>query len=218
MLDGGYHEKRELDLYVVSQEHVLLRPVREVERFLSPRRETVLPEAREVLMYTSISVVLTLVLGLIGIVDFRLRQTKPLVALSSRSQDRPIMDPDHGSGRSFEQDKPRIDRFAKAMKENRSADAYIIAYAGLVSYKNEARIRLTCTRKYLITTHEISPSRLKLIDGGYSVEKEVQLFLVNPGDPKPTASPFVNREAVRITKAPKYRCGKPGAFRRITMR
>jgi hypothetical protein len=119
------------------------------------------------------------------------------------------MDPDHGSGRSFEQDKPRLDRFAKEMKENASADAYIIAYAGLVSYKNEARIRLNCTRKYLITTHGISPSRLKLIDGGYSVEKEVQLFLVKPGDPKPIPTPFVNREAVKITKAPKYPCGKP---------
>lgn len=159
-------------------------------------------------MDTSISVVLSVVMGLIGIVDVSLRQTRPLVALSSRSQDIPIMDPDHGSGRSFEQDKPRLDRFAKEMKVNSSADAYIIAYAGLVSYKNEARIRLHCTWKYLITTHGISRSRLKLIDGGYSVEKEVQLFLVNPGDPKPTASPFVNREALRMTKAPKEPCGK----------
>lgn len=160
-------------------------------------------------MYTSISVILFLAIGLIGIVDVRSQPTKPLVALSCQGQDRPIMDPDNGSGRSFEQDKPRLDRFAKEMKVNSSADAYIIAFAGLVSYKNEARIRLNCIRKYLIAKHGISRSRLKLIDGGYSVEKEVQLFLVNSGDPKPTASPFVNREAVRITKAPKYPCGKP---------
>lgn len=134
-------------------------------------------------MNTSISVVLSLVMGLIGIVEVRLRQNKPLVALSCRSQDRPIMDPDDGSGRSFEQDKPRLDRFAKEMMVNSSADAYIIAFAGLVSYKNEARIRLNCIRKYFITTHGISPSRLKLIDGGYRVEKSVKLFLVNPGNP-----------------------------------
>jgi hypothetical protein len=159
-------------------------------------------------MYTSISVVLSLVMGLIGIVDVRLRQTKPLVALSCRSQDRPIMDPDDGSGRSFEQDKPRLDRFAKEMKVNSSADAYIIAFAGLVSYKNEARIRLNCIRKYLITTHGISRSRLKLIDGGYRVEKSVKLFLVNPGDPKPTPFPTMKREGVGIRKAPKHPCGK----------
>lgn len=159
-------------------------------------------------MYTTI-VVLSLAVGLIGNVNVRLRQTKPLVAFSCWSQDRPIMDPDDGSGRSFEQDKPRLDRFAEEMKVNRSADAYIIAFAGLVSYKNEAKIRLNCIRKYLKTTHGISPSRLKLIDGGYRVEKSVKLFLVNPGEPKPPKFPTVNREAVRITKAPKYPCGKP---------
>jgi hypothetical protein len=118
------------------------------------------------------------------------------------------MDPDDGSGRSFEQDKPRLDRFAKEMKVNISADAYIIAFAGLVSYKNEARIRLNCIREYFITTHEISPSRLKLIDGGYRVEKSVKLFLVNPGEPKPPTFPTMDKQAVRITKAPKYPCGK----------
>ena len=157
-------------------------------------------------MYTTISLMLSASIGLTGIVDVGLRRTKPIDHLI-QSEQRPIFDPDDGSGRSFEQDKPRIDRFAKAMKESSSADAYIIAYAGLVSHKNEARIRLNCIRKYLITSHGISRSRLKLIDGGYSVEKEVQLFLVNPGDLKPTASPFVNREAVRIRKAPKHPCG-----------
>ena len=122
-------------------------------------------------------------------------------------QYKPIKDPDNGTGRSFEQDKPRLDRFAKEMKENSSADAYIIAYGGLVSYKNEASIRLRCIRKYLTTTHGISRSRLKLIDGGYRGEKAVQLFLVEPGEPVPTAFPLVNREAVRITKAPKKKCG-----------
>src|SRR5688572_19335739 len=126
-------------------------------------------------MHTTITLVLSVVLGLIGIVDVRSGQTKSIIALSSPSQDRPIMDPVDGSGRSFEQDKPRLDRFAEEMKVNSSADAYIIAFAGLVSYKNEARIRLNCIRKYLITTHEISPSRLKLIDGGYRVEKSVKL-------------------------------------------
>lgn len=121
------------------------------------------------------------------------------------------MDPDDGSGRTFEQDKPRLDRFAKEMKVESSADAYIIAFAGQVSYKNEARIRLNCVRKYLVTTHGISPSRLKLIDGGYQVEKSVKLFLVNSGEPAPTTFPTVNREAVRITKAPKFPCGKPVA-------
>lgn len=160
-------------------------------------------------MYTGI-VVLFLAVGMIGNVSLRLRQTMPFVGAFSRcSQDRPIMDPDDGSGRSFEQDKPRLDRFAEEMKVDTSADAYIIAFAGSVSYKNEAKIRLNCIRRYLITTHGVSPSRLKLIDGGYRVEKSVKLFLVKPGEPKPPKFPTLSREAVRITKAPKYPCGKP---------
>lgn len=71
-------------------------------------------------MCTSISLVLFVVIASIGIVNVRLQQTKPLFDLSGPSQDRPIMDPDDGSGRSFEQDKPRIDRFANEMKEKLS--------------------------------------------------------------------------------------------------
>ena len=159
-------------------------------------------------MNTTIGVILSGLIVLIGIDSVRLRPTKPVVA-TCQSQDKPIMDPDHGSGRSFEQDRSRLYRFAKEMEEYASAEAYIIVFAGLVSYKHEARIRLRCTREYLIKTHGIAPSRLKLIDGGYSVEREVQLFLVKPGEPKPDASPFVNQEAVKMTKAPKYPCGKP---------
>lgn len=128
---------------------------------------------------------------------------------SARQQaQRPIVDKDDGGGLSFDEDKPRIDRFAEEMKKNNSADAYIIAYGGLVSYKNEARIRLRCIRDYLITAHSISRSRLKLVDGGYRTEISVELFLIKPDDTKPTAFPVVNREAVRMTKAPKHPCGK----------
>jgi hypothetical protein len=112
------------------------------------------------------------------------------------------------SSNTFEEDKPRIDRFAEEMKNNNSAEGYIIAYGGLVSYKNEARIRLRCIRDYLVIAHGITRSRLKLIDGGYRPEVSVRLFLVKSNDPKPMAFPIVNREAVRMRKAPEYPCGK----------
>ena len=57
-----------------------------------------------------------------GIFDVRLRPTKPLIALSCPIQDKPIMDPDDGSGRTFQQDKPRLDRLAEEMKVNSSID------------------------------------------------------------------------------------------------
>lgn len=157
-------------------------------------------------MYVTLPVILSGVLGLTGSLYVSLPSTKSVDHVIFNDPQKPIFDPDDGAGRTFEQDKPRIDRFAKAMKEDISADAYIIAYGGLVSYKNEARIRLNCTRKYLITTHGIPRSRLKLIDGGHRVEVTVQLLLVKPGDQKPTGFPTINREAVQIKKAPKRPC------------
>ena len=146
--------------------------------------------------------------GLLVLVQIDSSRIRPLNHLAEQRTDRPIVDKDDGGGLTFEQDKPRIDLFAEDMKGRSSAEGYIIAYGGLESYKNEARTRLRCIQNYLMTAHGIPRSRLKLIDGGYRPEVSVNLFLVNRGDPKPTPFAIVNREAVRMTKAPKYPCGK----------
>jgi hypothetical protein len=155
-----------------------------------------------------ITSIILIIAGLGGLVGINPPGINPMGHLADQTTDRPIVHEDEGGGLSFEEDKPRIDLFAEGMKKDKSAKAYIIAYGGLVSYKNEAAIRLRCIRNYLIKAHHISPSRLKLIDGGYSVEVSVRLYLVNADDPKPTPYSFVNREAVQMRKAPKYPCGK----------
>jgi hypothetical protein len=128
------------------------------------------------------------------------------VSIPPNQQDRPIRDFDDGPGRTFEQDKPRIDRFVKELKKDDSAVAYTIAYGGLDSYKNEAKIRLTCMRKYLTTNHKIPRSRFKLIDGGHRMEITVQLILVKPGDSISIPYATVKPEAVRVTKKAKTKC------------
>lgn len=152
--------------------------------------------------------VIVIVAGLLGLVQINSSGIKPLNFLTEQRTDRPIEDKDDGGGLTFEQDKPRIDLFAADMKKRSAAKGYIIAYGGLVSYNNEARIRLRCIQHHLIKVHGIPSSRLKLIDGGYRTEVSVNLFLVESDDPKPTAFATVNREAVRMRKAPKYPCGK----------
>ena len=154
-----------------------------------------------------INSLILIIAGLTGVVQLN-SPTGPFDHFAHQTIDRQIGHDDEGSGLSFEEDKPRIDLFAEEMKKNKSAKAYIIAYGGLVSYKNEAAIRLRCIRTYLITAHRISASRLKLIDGGYRVEVSVRLYIVKPGDPKPAAYSVVNREAVRMGKPPKNPCGK----------
>lgn len=155
-----------------------------------------------------ITSVILIIAGLAVFVQINSPGNKPLDHLKDRTQDRPIRHEDEGSGLSFEEDKPRIAAFAEVMKKNKSVKAYIIAYGGLVSYKNEAAIRLRCIRNYLIAAHHISPSRLKLIDGGYRVEVSVRLYMLNPDDPMPTPYSSIKREAVQMKKVPKYPCGK----------
>jgi hypothetical protein len=156
-------------------------------------------------MFTSVMLLTT---ALVGLVAINLPSIKLIGHLPGQEMQRRIFDKDDGSGLSFEEDKPRIDRFAEEIKRNNSGEAYIIAYGGLVSYKNEARIRLNCIRDYLKTAHGISRSRLKLINGGHRPEVSVELFLVKTDETKPTAYPIVNREAVQMRKAPKCPCGK----------
>lgn len=94
--------------------------------------------------------VMLLITALVGLVEVDL-PGKSIGRFAGQETQRPIFDKDAGSGLSFEEDKPRIDRFAEEIKRNHSAEAYIIVYGGLVSYKNEARIRLSCIRDYLKT-------------------------------------------------------------------
>jgi len=155
-----------------------------------------------------ITIVILIIAGLAGLVQNNSPGNKPLDHLKDQTQDRPIRHEDEGFGLSFEEDKPRIAAFAEEMKKNKSAKAYVIAYGGLVSYKNEAAIRLRCIRNYLIAAHRISPSRLKLIDGGYRDEVSVRLYLLNTDEPKPTPYSSIKREAVQLKTVPKYPCGK----------
>ena len=150
-----------------------------------------------------------MIIGLAGLADINSPGLKHMDQLSGQTTDEPTVHEDDGSGLSFEEDRPRIDLFAKNLKRNPTVKGYVIAYGGLVSYKNEAAIRLRCIRNHLIAAHNISPSRLKLIDGGHRVEVSVRLYLVYPDDPEPTPYSIVNREVVRMRKAPKYPCGKP---------
>jgi hypothetical protein len=132
----------------------------------------------------------------------------------------PVFDPDSGSGLSFIEDRPRIDDFARKLKKMADAKGYIIAYGGVVGPAGEARARLDCIRTRLQNTHNISPSRLVLIDGGHRMEVSVELFLIRPGDPKPEPFETVRAETVRIVKRKKEKCpsGLPSDVRVIKAR
>ena len=134
--------------------------------------------------------------------------TRATVASAAQinSDQNPVFDPDMGAGLTFEEDKPRIDRFAKGLKKVPNAKGYIIAYGGEVGPVGEAKTRLKCIRNYLTSAHHITPSRLVLIDGGYTSLINVELFLIKPGDPTPEATPTVKPSDLRIIKARRKGC------------
>jgi hypothetical protein len=123
-----------------------------------------------------------------------------------KSDQRPVFDPDMGAGLTFEEDKPRIDQFAQVLKNVPDAKGYIIAYGGEVGPVGEAKTRLKCIRDYLKQVDHIGPSRLVMIDGGYTSLINVELFLIKPGDPTPEATPTIKPSGVRIIKARRKGC------------
>jgi hypothetical protein len=123
-------------------------------------------------------------------------------AQKGTTQDR-IVDRDDGSGLSFEDDKPRVDQFARNLINVPETKGYVIAYSGLVGPPHEAKTRLTCIRKYLARSYKLGRDRLVLIDGGYRLEVSVELFVVRPGETIPTPQPMVSASAVRVVKPKK---------------
>ena len=126
-------------------------------------------------------------------------------AAKSTTQDR-IFDRDDGGGLSFEEDKPRVDQFARNLINVPKAKGYVIAYGGLTGPPHEAKSRLTCIRKYLARSYRLGSNRLVLINGGHRIEVSVELFVVRPGETIPEPQPTVSSSAVRVVK-PKKRAG-----------
>jgi hypothetical protein len=123
----------------------------------------------------------------------------------ARGQDR-IHDRDDGSGLTFEEDRPRIDQFAKNLIKAVDAKGYVIAYGGRIGPRGEAKTRLRCISRYLARSYNIKMDRLVLVDGGYRNEISVELFVVRPGDAIPTPQPTVAAKAVRRSKAKRHPC------------
>lgn len=131
-----------------------------------------------------------------------IRLAPPSPAAKSKAQDR-IFDRDDGGGLSFEEDKPRVDQFARNLVSVPNAKGYVIAYGGLTGPLHEAKSRLTCIRKYLTRSYKLGRNRLVLINGGYRIEVSVELFVVRPGEAIPEPQPMVGSSAVRVVKPTK---------------
>jgi hypothetical protein len=102
----------------------------------------------------------------------------------------------------FSQNKENVesvlDNFAAELSTNTQTRAYIIAYAGKKSRRNEAKGMAKDARQYLIDKRMISPERIVGIDGGFRETAEYELFSLKPQERPPTPTPTVPSNKVQI--------------------
>lgn len=101
------------------------------------------------------------------------------------------------------QEKPRLDNFVIALKDQKGGTGYIISYGGKRARVGEALDRAQRARNYLIKVRHFPPGQLKAIDGGYREKASVELYLMPSGDCPPEATPTIDSRDVQIVKGGK---------------
>jgi hypothetical protein len=87
-----------------------------------------------------------------------------------------------------------LEAFAAALREQPRARAYVIAYIQhRAGWRPDAagvsRRMLREVRAELVKTFGIAPSRVRVVDGGYRVRRQMELWVVPPGARPPVATP-----------------------------
>ena len=75
-----------------------------------------------------------------------------------------------------------LESFGEALLKDRKLIGYIVAFRdGARDNRNSPRRILQIERNFLIREFRINPSRIKIIDGGFSGERYVELWIAEPG-------------------------------------
>src|ERR1700749_638080 len=82
----------------------------------------------------------------------------------------------------------RVDRLAIELRNDPTAQGYLICYGGRLGVKGEAE-RLCARAKGYLSTRGISADRIVTMDGGDKEQAAVELWVVPSGALPPTAAP-----------------------------
>jgi hypothetical protein len=115
------------------------------------------------------------------------------------------------------EEKARLDRYAAALQQEPSAQAYVITYGGRTSRPDVARKAGERVRDHLVLTRGLDAARITLIDGGRRENPATELWIVPPGAMPPTATPTVAAEGVRRAPAKPKARPRPAPGRRKKM-
>jgi hypothetical protein len=90
---------------------------------------------------------------------------------------------------NFNQDKANLDNFAVALQGEPGAQGYIIVYSGRRSRPGRANQLGERSRQYLVTSRNIDPSRIVIVNGGTREADSFELWLVPQGATPPQPRP-----------------------------
>jgi hypothetical protein len=92
-------------------------------------------------------------------------------------------------------EKARLDHAYEEMRNDPTAQGYLICYGGRRSRAGEAERRCYRAREYLVPTRGIDASRVVLVDGGLREVPATEFWLVPSGAEPPQATPTVKPRA-----------------------
>ena len=96
------------------------------------------------------------------------------------------------------EEKERLGSFAQELRNDPTAQGYLIVYAGRRARRGETPERGERAKNYLVGGWGLDPARILVIDGGHREKRAVELFVVPTGASPPPATPTVEPSEVEI--------------------
>jgi hypothetical protein len=99
-------------------------------------------------------------------------------------------------------EKERLNHVYEELRNDPTAQGYLICYGGRRSRAGEAERRCRRAREYLVPTRGIDASRVVLVEGGLREAPATEFWLVPSGAEPPQAAPTVKPRAAAPARTP----------------
>jgi len=89
-------------------------------------------------------------------------------------------------------ERARLDNFSIWLHEQSEMKGYILFYASKKFPLRSAKLRALHARNYLVNVRRLNPKRIKIVNGGYSEQFQIELYIVPASAGPPTPRPRVS--------------------------
>ena len=88
-------------------------------------------------------------------------------------------------------ERARLDNFSIQLQEQPQMKGYILVYASKKTPSRSAKRRATEARQYLVKVRRLNPTRIKIVDGGYREQFQIELYILPASATPPISRPTV---------------------------